>query len=262
MKKIDAASLPIKTGLLCLLTRLTHVVLSLSHCCVPWKANTHVGIEIISLPPTSPPKKKGGKKRCQTTLGPYKTSTVRPSNPSTHWSINPGRGTMFTSEEIQSMEASRLLSPTSSCFFSKVETSLEQATNKSRSQEKCPGQKKRSQKYSKKKQVQWTVTWQWNLCIPQPCLLGNLQTFTCRLLSSFAVAAHKAGIGQRAKRSRLAVLGGTGRCRCSCYCSIKIWWWGDEGMKGWRDEGMKGWMDRLIHSLFINWLGFLFMDYI
>ena len=41
MKKIDAASLPIKTGLLCLLTRLTHVVLSLSHCCVPWKANTH-----------------------------------------------------------------------------------------------------------------------------------------------------------------------------------------------------------------------------
>lgn len=145
MKKIDAASLPIKTGLLCLLTRLTHVVLSLSHCCVPWKANTHVGIEIISLPPTSPPpkKKKGGRKRCQTTLGPFKTSTVRPSNPSTHGSINPGRGTMFTSEEIQSMEASRLLSPTSSCFFSKVETSLEQATKQESTTRKMSRAKKR-----------------------------------------------------------------------------------------------------------------------
>ena len=121
-------------------------------CTWPWKANTHVGIKIISLPPTSP------KKRCQTTLplGSYKTSTVRP-NPSTHWSIQ----VKVPCSLPRRYRAWRL--PGS---YRPPRVFFEGGDIAGKKQQTTVDQKKIAQgrKTDHKKQVQWTVTWQWNIC--------------------------------------------------------------------------------------------------
>ena len=111
-------------------------------CTWPWKANTHVGIKIISLPPTSQ------KKRCQTTLGSYKTSTVRP-NPSTHWSIQ----VKVPCSLPRRYRAWRLPgSYRPPRVFLKVETSRAKSNKQQSTKKNCPREEKQ---ITKKKQVQW-----------------------------------------------------------------------------------------------------------